>query len=89
MMTNEELVKALEVTQEGVTTLADVLGRMIAVLRVHGVLTDLDSSYIKMKITEDDYIKQYKDQNKLSNLYGQIFNQMFQTDVFTEDKKKE
>lgn len=89
-MTNEELEKKLEITQKAledtqnaVLTLAEVVYRTRAVLQIHGVLDDLDSSYIKRELSEDEYKAKYKEQHSLDNLLNQLF--MFTP---TDDKEK-
>lgn len=92
-MTNEELEKELEETkqalaetQKALLTLAGMVGRTRAVLRkVHNVIDDLDISYIKGELTEEEYIKKYKEQNSLSNVFMSLFNSIPTTD----DKEKE
>ena len=92
-MTNEELEKELEETkkelaetQKALLTLAGMVGRTRAVLRkIHNVIDDLDISYIKGELTEEEYIKKYKEQNSLSNVFMSLFNSIPTTD----DKEKE
>ena len=88
-MTNEELEKELEVTQkalgatqEAALKLAETVYRTICVLRIHGVVDDLEYSYIKGELSDGEYKEKYKEQNSLNNLLNQLF--MFPTD----DKEK-
>lgn len=91
-MTNEELEKELEETkkelaetQKALLTLAGMVGRTRAVLRkIHNVIDDLDISYIKGELTEEEYIKKYKEQNSLANAFNMLFNM-----PTTDDKKEE
>lgn len=82
----EETKKELAETQKALLTLAGMVGRTRAVLRkVHNVIDDLDISYIKGELTEEEYIKKYKEQNSLSNVFMSLFNSIPTTD----DKEKE
>lgn len=69
--------KALLDTQEALLKLAETVYRAKAVLHVHDVIDDLDSSYIKGELSDDEYKEKYKEQNSLSNLLNQMF--MFPT----------
>lgn len=91
-MTNEELENELEETkqelaetQEALLTLGELLGKLRAILEFHGAIDDLDISYIKGELTEEEYIKKYKEQNSLSNAFMSLFNSIPTTD----DKEKE
>lgn len=92
-MTLEELEKELEETkqklaetQKALLTLAGMVGRTRAVLRkVHNVIDDLDILYIKGELTEEEYIKKYKEQNSLSNAFMSLFGSI----PTTNDKEKE
>lgn len=82
----EETKKELAETQKALLTLAGMVGRTRAVLRkIHNVIDDLDISYIKGELTEEEYIKKYKEQNSLSNAFMSLFNSIPTTD----DKEKE
>lgn len=82
----EETKKELAETQKALLTLAGMVGRTRAVLRkIHNVIDDLDISYIKGELTEEEYIKKYKEQNSLSNVFMSLFNSIPTTD----DKEKE
>lgn len=80
-MTNDELEKELEITQkvlkdtqEAVLKLAEALYRTRAILLIHGVIDDLDNSYIKGELSDAEYKEKYKEQNSLDNLLSQMFN---------------
>ena len=72
-MTNEELEEALKVTQEAILTLGDYCGRMRGVLVAHGTLTELDNKYIIGELSEEEYVKQYKEQNSLAYAFNKLF----------------
>lgn len=87
-MTKEELKKELEITQKALEdtqkamlTLAEAVYRTKAVLQIHSIIDDLDSSYIKGELSDDEYKERYKEQNSLTNLFSQQlhrkYNQMF------------
>ncbi len=92
-MTNEELEKELEETKKGlaetqkvILELTGMVARTWVVLRkVPNVIDDLDISYIKGELTEEEYIKKYKEQNTSSNAFMSLFSSI-QT---TNDKEKE
>lgn len=81
IMNNEEIARELEETQralgdtqEALLQVCEVCARLRCVLRVKGVVDDLDNSFIKLTISEDEYTKKYKEQNSLSSLYSQLFD---------------
>lgn len=87
-MSNEELARELEETrsvlgdtQEALLQVCEVCARLRCVLRVKGVIDDLDNSFITLKISEEEYTKKYKEQNSLSSLYSQLFDPTRWTDT--------
>lgn len=82
----EETKKELAETQEVILTLTGMLGRTWSVLRKFpNGIDDLDISYIKGELTEEEYIKKYKEQNSLSNAFMSLFGSI----PTTNDKEKE
>ena len=51
-----------------------IIARVINVLCTQGVIDDADKAYILGKMTEEDYIKHYKDSHDLTNMMRQMFN---------------
>lgn len=72
-MTNEELEKELKATQEAILKLGDFCGRMRGLLVAHGTLTELDNKYILGELSEEEYVKQYKEQNSLAYAFNKLF----------------
>lgn len=78
-MTLEEMEKELEETKK------ELAETQKALLTLAGnVIDDLDISYIKGELTEEEYIKKYKEQNSLSNAFMSLFSSIPTTD----DKEK-
>jgi hypothetical protein len=81
-LTNEELEEALKVTQEAILKLGDFCGRMRGLLVAHGTLTELDNKYILGEISEEEYVKRYKEQNSLAYAFNKLF---FSDEYFGEN----
>ena len=70
----EELTQYLAETQQGLLDASKIIARVINVLCTQGVIDDADKAYILGKMTEEDYIKHYKDSHDLTNMMRQMFN---------------
>lgn len=70
----EELTQYLAETQQGLLDASKIIARVINVLRTDGVIDDTDKEYILGKMTEEDYIKHYKESHDLANMMRQMFN---------------
>ena len=81
----EETKQALAETQEALLTLGELVGKLRAVLKVHGAIDDLDISYIKGEITDEEYVTKYKEQYSLTNAFLSVLG----TIPTTDNKEKE
>lgn len=81
-MTNAELEEALKHTQEALLKVCETCAKMRCILVARGILDELDNSYIKCQMSEEEYVKKHEEQYSLTNL----FNQMFQQDIFPDNK---
>lgn len=70
----EELTQYLAETQQGLLDASKIIARIINVLCTQGVIDDTDKAYILGKMTEEDYIKHYKESHDLTNMMRQLFN---------------
>lgn len=72
--TTEELTQYLAETQEGLLMTSKLISRFMSVLLTQGVIDETDRKYIVGKMTEEEYIKHYKESHDLTNLMRQMFN---------------
>ena len=78
-MTNEELEKELAKTQKRLMAVQASLSRVIQILFVYRVhmginFEEFDKDYIEGKITQEEYLKQWKEQNNLENAFQKMFD---------------
>ena len=78
-MTNEELEKELAKTQKSLMAVQASLSRVIQILFVYRVhmginFEEFDKDYIEGKITQEEYLKQWKEQNNLENAFQKMFD---------------
>lgn len=78
-MTNEELEKELAKTQKSLMAVQASLSRVIQILFVYRVhmginFEEFEKDYIEGKITQEEYLKQWKEQNNLENAFQKMFD---------------
>ena len=78
-MTNQELEKELAKTQKCLMDVQASLSRVIQILFVYRVhmginFEEFDKDYIEGKITQEEYLKQWKEQNNLENAFQKMFD---------------
>ena len=76
----EELTEYLLATQQGVLRNTELISKFIGVLLTQGIIGETDRDYIVGKITEEEYIKHYKESHDLANMMRQMFNFPMQTE---------
>lgn len=78
-MTNEELEKELAKTQKSLMAVQASLSRVIQILFVYRVhmginFEEFDKEYIEGKITQEDYLKLWKEQHNIENVFQKMFD---------------
>ena len=78
-MTNEELEKELAKTQKCLMDVQASLSRVIQILFVYRVhmginFEEFDKDYIEGKITQEEYLKQWKEQHNIENVFQKMFD---------------
>ena len=78
-MTNEELEKELAKTQKSLMAVQASLSRVIQILFVYRVhmginFEEFDKDYIEGKITQEEYLKQWKEQHNIENVFQKMFD---------------
>lgn len=81
--TNEELAKYLEETQDAVLETGKVLSRFISILKANSVIDETDRQYILGNMSEEEYIKHFKESHDLKNMFMKLF------EMATPEKKSE
>lgn len=81
--TNEELVKYLKDTQDAVLETSKILSRFISLLKANNVIDETDRQYILGNMSEEDYIKHFKESHDLTNMFMKMF------EMATPEKKSE
>ena len=78
-MTNQELEKELAKTQKCLMDVQASLSRVIQILFVYRVhmginFEEFDKDYIEGKITQEEYLKQWKEQHNIENVFQKMFD---------------
>ena len=70
---NEELAKYLEETQDAILETGKVISRFISLLKANNVIDETDRQYILGNMSEEEYIKHFKESHDLTNMLKKIF----------------
>lgn len=81
--TNEELAKYLEETQDAVLEVGKILSRFISLLKANNVIDETDRQYILGNMSEEEYIKHFKESHALTNMLMKMF------EMATPEKKSD
>ncbi len=81
--TNEELAKYLKDTQDAVVETSKILSRFISLLKANNVIDETDRQYILGNMSEEDYIKHFKESHDLTSMFMKLF------EMSTPEKKSE
>ena len=81
--TNEELAKYLKDTQDAVLKISQMLSRFISLLKANNVIDETDRQYILGNMSEEDYIKHFKESHYLTNMFMKLF------EMATPEKKSD
>lgn len=77
-------------TQKHLFEVKTMLIHLLSILKTHAVIDDLDVSYIQSKLTEEEYVKKYKEQNNIASLFASFFtNKMPFEEKSGEENKNE
>jgi hypothetical protein len=95
-MTNEEWAKALLETQDHLIKtqnklieVTTMVVHLLSILKTHHVIDDLDISYIQGKLTDEEYVQEYKKQNDLGNMFASFFNHKLEKMSLVEKTENE